>query len=102
MNPDRKEFLNLATPPARLTLAETAWYLGFTVNDISVLVSVGLLKQLGRPPPSGSKYFGLTELQTLRADTRWLAKASDATVNYWRKKNAGRVRPFLEFVCDNK
>jgi hypothetical protein len=33
----------------------------------------------------------MAELQTLRADTRWLAKASDATVNYWKKKNATRV-----------
>ena len=98
MNLARKEFLGLATPPARLTLAETAWYLGFAENDISVLVSVGLLKPLGRPPASGSKYFGLSELQILRTDTRWLAKASDATVNYWKKKNAGRVRPSLEPV----
>ena len=99
MNQDRKDFLNLVTPPARLALTETAWYLGFTENDISVLVSVGLLKPLGRPPASGSKYFGLTELQVLRADMRWLAKASDATVNHWKKKNAGRVRQALEPVC---
>ena len=29
-------------------------------------------------------------MQTLRKDTRWLAKASDAIVNYWRTKNSGR------------
>jgi hypothetical protein len=99
MNQDKKDFLNLVTPPARLTLTETAWYLGFTENDISVLISVGLLKPLGRPPASGSKYFGLAELVMLRADTRWLAKASDATVTYWKRKNAGRAKDYAHEAC---
>ena len=91
MNEDRREFLSLAVQPARLTLTEAAWFLGFTENDVSVLVSVKLLKPLGHPPASGSKYFALAELQILRNDTRWLTKASDATVNHWRKKNASRA-----------
>ncbi len=91
MIPDRREFLSLAIQPARLSLTETAWFLGFQEHDISTLISVGLLKPLGHPPASGSKYLALADLQTLRTDTRWLAKASDATVNYWKKKNAGRV-----------
>jgi hypothetical protein len=92
MNSDRREFLNLSHLPARLSLGEAAWLLGFTEHDISVLVAAGLLKPLGRPPSSGSKYFSTCELQQLRADARWLGKASDATVNYWRKKNAGRIK----------
>ena len=90
MNQEKKDFLGLATPPARLGINETAWLLGFGEHDIPVLVSAGLLKPLGRPTASGSKYFATVELQTLRADTRWLAKASDAIVNYWRTKNFGR------------
>ena len=90
MNQAKKDFLSLLTPPARLGIAETAWLLGFSEHDISVLVSCGLLKPLGRPAPSGSKYFATVELQNLRADTRWLAKASDAIVNHWRSKNGGR------------
>lgn len=92
MNQDKKDFLNLAHPPARVSLTETAWLLGFTEQDVSTLVSLGLLNPLGRPAASGSKYFALAELETLRTDTRWLAKASDATVTYWKKKNAGRSR----------
>jgi len=38
---EKKDFLTLATPPARLTITETAWFLGFTEHDISVLISVG-------------------------------------------------------------
>jgi hypothetical protein len=91
MNPEKSEFLRLATLPARLNLTETAWFLGFTETDISVLISAGLLKPLGHPPASGSKYFASAQLQSLGADIRWLAKASDATVRYWKRKNAGRV-----------
>jgi hypothetical protein len=87
---EQKEFLSVATPPARLGINETAWLLGFTEQDIPVLLSTGLLKPLGHPPASGSKYFATVELQNLRIDTRRLAKASDAIVNHWRKKNCGR------------
>ena len=101
MSPEKREFLSLTTQPARLNLAEAAWFLGFTEQDVSSLISVKLLKPLGHPPPSGSKYFALTDLQALRADTTWLAKASDAIVKHWRKKNAGRVatRPSMEMSC---
>ncbi len=90
MNQAKKDFLSLVTPPARLRITETAWLMGFNEHDIPVLVSVGLLKPLGRPTASGSKYFAAVELQTLRNDTRRLAKASDAIVNHWRSKNSGR------------
>ena len=90
MNQAKKDFLSLVTPPARLGINETAWLLGFSEHDIPVLVAAGLLKPLGRPTASGSKYFATVELQNLRNDTRWLAKASDAIVNYWKTKNFGR------------
>ena len=96
MNQAKREFLSLVTPPARLGIDETAWLMGFNEHDIPVLVSVGLLKPLGRPSSTGSKYFAAVELQTLRSDTRWLAKASDAIVNYWRSKNSGRKHHRIE------
>jgi hypothetical protein len=91
MEQEKKDFRNLAITPARLNINETAWFLGFNNHDISVLISMGLLKPLGHPPQSGSKYFATVELQSLRNDTRWLAKASDAIVNHWKRKNAGRM-----------
>jgi len=90
MNQEKKDFLSLRNLPARLGIMETAWYLGFGENDITVLVSAGLLKPLGRPTSSGSKYFSTVDLQNLRSDARWLAKASDIIVNHWRSKNANR------------
>src|SRR5215510_4795736 len=90
MNQEKKDFLMLATQPARLNISETGWFLGFAESDIPVLVAAGLLKPLGRPPASGSKYFAAAELQALRTDTKWLAKASDAIVHHWKKKNETR------------
>lgn len=91
MKQEKKDFLALPVPPARLTITETAWLLGFAEQDISVLVSAGLLKPLGHPPQSGSKYFASADLQELRNDTRWLARASDVIVNHWKRKNATRT-----------
>ena len=76
--------------PARLSIEQAAWVLGFHQHDIPVLVSAGLLKPLGRPSPSGSKYFAAVDLEELRKDTRWLGKASDTIVKYWWSKNASR------------
>jgi hypothetical protein len=93
MNQERKDLLSLRHLPARLGIQEAAWYLGFGENDIPVLVSSGLLKPLGKPTATGSKYFATVDLQNLRDDSRWLAKASDAIVNHWRSKNASRRIP---------
>lgn len=49
MNQAKKDFLSLATPPARLGIEETSWFLGFNSHDVPVLVAAGLLKPLGRP-----------------------------------------------------
>lgn len=91
MNHDQKDFLNLANLPARISLPEAAWLLGFAEHDVPVLISAGLLKPLGRPPLNGAKYFATADQMLLRTDTRWLARASDATVSHWKKKNAGRA-----------
>ena len=90
MNQEKKDFLSLRNLPARAGIAEAAWLLGFGEHDIPVLVSEGLLKPLGKPTATGSKYFATADLQTLRNDSRWLGKASDAVVHHWRAKNASR------------
>ena len=76
--------------PARLSIERAAWLLGFNQHDIPLLVSAGMLKPLGHPPATGSKYFATVELENLRSDTRWLAKASDVVVNHWKRRNATR------------
>jgi len=83
MNPERKEILTLPCLPGRLTPAETAWRLGFEPDHIPILVNLGLLKPLGRPPASSVKYFASIEIEALRNDPKWLAKASDALRQKW-------------------
>ena len=90
MNPEKKDFLGLQTPPARLNTVEAGWYLGFPPHDIPILVNAGLLKPLGHPPVNGAKFFATAELAALRHDPRWLARASDAIVAHWRRKNRRR------------
>jgi hypothetical protein len=92
MNPERKEFLSVIQMPARVGVEEAAWLLGFAPHDIPVLVSAGLLKPLGHPPASGTKFFATATLLKLRDDINWLARASDAIVRHWQTRNAHRAR----------
>lgn len=108
MRQEREQFLKLQAPPARLTAEEAAWFLGFAPQEIPLLVAKGLLKPLGHPPHNGPKYFAAAVLEDLRRDEKWLGRASDAVVEYWRFKNARRgshrngssrhLEPVLEFA----
>ena len=46
--------------PTRLTAAQTAWFLGFKPEEITLLIAAGLLKPLGHPPRNGTKFFSET------------------------------------------
>jgi len=87
MNPERKEILSLPVLPGRITPAETAHRLGFEPEHIPVLISLGLLKPLGHPAASTVKYFASVEIEVLRNDPKWLAKATDALRHKWKLKN---------------
>ena len=88
MNQDVERFLNLQNPPGRLTKEQAAWKLGFTSDEITVLMAKNLLKPLGHPAHNGQKYFLTATLEDLRRDEKWYSKASDAIVEYWRYKNS--------------
>jgi len=82
------EFLSWKIIPARLTATQTAWFLGFKPEEITLLVAAGLLKPLGHPPRNSTKFFSTETLEQLRRDEKWLARASDAICAYWRESNA--------------
>ena len=84
----QSEFLSWKIVPARLTATQTAWFLGFKPEEITLLISAGLLKPLGHPPRNGTKFFATETLGQLRRDEKWLARASDAICAYWRESNA--------------
>lgn len=90
MNAQQEQFLNLRTFPARVRVEEAALLLGFSVHEIPILVAHGLVKPLGHPPVTGVKYFSVAALEELRRDEKWLAKASDCIVQYWRGVNENR------------
>ena len=75
-----------------MRMEEAAWILGFAPHDIPVLVSAGLLKPLGHPPASGTKFFATATLLKLRDDVNWLARASDAIVNHWQTQNGRKSK----------
>jgi hypothetical protein len=87
MNSAQEQFLNLKTLPARIRVEEVAWYLGFGTHEITILMAEGLLKPLWRPPATGVKYFSAVALEELRRDAKWLARASDCVVQYWKGLN---------------
>lgn len=88
MNPDVKEFLNMAARPGRVTIEQAAWLLGFNEQEISILMAKGLLKPLGHPAQNGQKFFLTATLEDLRRDEKWFSKATDAVLEYWRCKNS--------------
>ena len=92
INDEIKAFLNLATQPARFTKEQTAAYLGFEPDQITVLLQKGLLKPLGRPAQNGDKFFTKVELENLKKDKEWLSKATLAVTLYWQDKNARKAK----------
>ncbi|SRR5581483_5780669 len=90
MNSQHEQFLNLKTLPARVRVEEAALLLGFSVHEVPILAARGLIKPLGHPPLTGVKYFAAVALEELRKDEKWLAKASDCIVEYWRNVNEKR------------
>src|SRR5213080_5606563 len=88
MQQDIERFLNLNNPPGRFTKEQAAWFLGFTPDEITILMASGVLKPLGHPAYNGQKYFLAATLEDLRRDEKWFGKASDAIVEYWRYKNS--------------
>lgn len=90
MNPDREQFLDLATKPARLSVEEAAWYLGFNPVEISLLIALGMIPVCGRPAKNGRKFVPLVQAERLRTDAAFLSKASDAIVKYHQRRNSRR------------
>jgi hypothetical protein len=92
MNPERQHFLSLRHLPARLSVEEAAYYLGFSPHEIPKLTKAKLLKPLGNPGVSATKLYARSELRDLSENAAWLAKASDAVYSYWQERNAKKER----------
>lgn len=82
--------MNLRDKPARFNTVQAAYYLGFNVNDIPILTGRGYLTPIGKPSMGATKYFAKVDLDVLRNDSKWLARATAAIYLYWRDKNENR------------
>lgn len=87
MNPERQQFLSLRHLPARLSVEETGWFLGFATHEIPKLTKAKLLRPLGQPGASATKVYSMVRLRRLRDNEVWLTKASDAMYSYWQERN---------------
>jgi hypothetical protein len=77
MNPERRDFLNLLSPPGRSNTDETAWKLGFEPDHIAILVNEDMLKPLGDPPPGAMKFFFTADIEQKKNDRKWMNKATE-------------------------
>ena len=82
--------------PARLLAGQVAKLLNCTTDDVSILVSAGKLRALGKPRTNAVKFFSAVELIALLADRDWLDEATKTIGQFWRRKNARRHGLTLE------
>ena len=71
MQEEKERFLNLKSLPARLTTEHAAWFLGFAVHEIPVLVAKGLLRPLGQPAHISSVFPERHQLTKRARSSRW-------------------------------
>jgi hypothetical protein len=82
--------------PARLNAEEAGWVLGFTKEEITILVAKKILKPLGNPSINGRKSFSATEILRLGETPAWLDKATKAVIHYWSVRNHGEPTNHVE------
>jgi hypothetical protein len=87
MNPERRDFLNLLSPPGRSNSDEAAWKLGFEPDHIAILVNEGMLKPLGNPPPGSMKFFFTADIEEMKKDRKWMGKATELIRKKIKDKN---------------
>lgn len=90
MNQDIQKFLSLPRLPARLDAQQAAWILGCQPEHMSLLVSRRLVKYLGNPQQSATKYFAQSEIQEIADNPKSLHQITEAIYKYWKEKNANR------------
>jgi len=75
---------------------QVAKLLNCTSEDVTILVSAGKLRPLGRPKPNVVNFFSAVELFGLLGDREWLDEATKTISQFWQRKNARRNETPLE------
>ncbi|HOX02157.1 MAG TPA: hypothetical protein P5555_07350 [Candidatus Paceibacterota bacterium] len=82
--------LNALRLPGRLDGKCIAALLGFAEHDLPVLTRAGLIRPLADPEPNAPKWYCRDEILAKAADPAWLARATRAVSQNWRRRNARR------------
>ncbi len=78
--------------PARLDVQQVAKLLGFTEDDLPILISRRRLVPLGKPAPNARKWFATIDILKRSVDPEFLDNATKEVSLYWKNKNARRTR----------
>lgn len=89
-------FMSLRRLPARLTAEQAAWLLGCQPEQMSLLVAKKVIKYLGKPVQSATKYFALSAVQAVADNPKKMDEISDILYRYWQEKNSRRKKGFEE------
>ena len=88
--------LSLRHLPARLNPEEAGWLLGFTKEEITILVAKKILKPWAILAINGRKSFSAAEILRLGDTSAWLDKATKAVIHYWWVRNHGEPTDHVE------
>jgi len=86
-----REFLDLEHWPAAMSVEYVSYVLGWSENEVHILIRAGILPYLGSSDGSERKDIHTAELLELIADKKWMTKARNCLIAHWRQKNSSRV-----------
>ena len=101
MNNDHREFLNLRRLPGSIDAAQTALLLGVPSTSITILISKGFLKPLGKNvAPNAPKRFSSAAIIALVQNPDEMHRMQHHISSHWRERNGtppgkhfGSVKP---------
>lgn len=88
-----RQSLDRERPPARMTAAQAADFLGFEKEDLALLAKEKILRPLGRPVANAVKYYAAVDVLEFSQDRRRLERATELLYQRNRSKSdAQRAR----------
>ena len=96
MNNEHREFLNLRRLPGSIDTEQTAMLLGIPTSAISILVSKGFLKPLGKNiAPNAPRRFASAAIIMLTQNSEEMHKMQHFISSHWRERNGTQTcKPF--------
>jgi len=88
-----RQSLDRERPPARMTAAQAADFLGFEKDDLALLAKEKILRPLGRPVANAVKYYAAVDVIAVSQDRQRLERATELLYQRNRSKfDAQRAR----------